>query len=330
MFGDTGILDKARYAGVVLKTRRAGDRFEIEGQGMVWHLGDANGRGPIVFKDQNYTGGTNIATIFDSSTGDGILDRAVTKGTISTAGVSQFVGWIEESSLVLDAVRQVASAVDLTWRVNPNGTIDVSRSTSNAVYKYSDTAVDVVAVRRGWGSDPTYAGAEAENVETVTDASEWVSRSIIVDENANGSHSIHEWKNRAVNPYANIHNTPLIRNVLDSRAAATTGNSTGFINTRLAENDVRDEFTLKTSQWEFSNSNLAVGDNVWVYDPPELTDTGKQINFRGQFINPVKDRVTEGEWPVTEGMGVYYRPTSTSSISSTDYVDLTPFVRWEQ
>ena len=32
MFSDTGILDTARYAGIVLKTRRAGDRFEIEGQ----------------------------------------------------------------------------------------------------------------------------------------------------------------------------------------------------------------------------------------------------------------------------------------------------------
>ena len=89
-------------------------------------------------------------------------------------------------------------------------------------------------------------------------------------------------------------------------------------------------FTLKTSQWEIAEGNVAVGDSIWVYDPPELTDTGNQINFRGQFINPVKERVTEGEWPVTEGMGVYYRPTSTGGISSTDYVDLTPFVRWEQ
>ena len=330
LFTDTGILDGARYAGVVLKTRRAGEQFHIEGQGMVWHLGDALGRGPIIFKDQDYSTGASITKIFASSTGDGILPPSVTVGTLTTSGVGTFTGLIQESSIVLDAVRTVAASLDLTWRVNPNGTIDVSRSTSDAVYKSSSTATDVVAVRKGWGTDPTYKGAEAVDTETVVDASEWASRSVIIDEGAGGLDAIPEFTNRSpASTYRDIHNTNLVRNVLSARPAATTGNSTGYMNTELTANDVHKEFTLKTPQWELSNSNIQVGDSMWIYDPPEFTDTGNQISFRGTFINPVKDRVTEGEWPLVEGMGVYYRP-GTTSVTSTDYVDLTSIVRWEQ
>jgi hypothetical protein len=68
------------------------------------------------------------------------------------------------------------------------------------------------------------------------------------------------------------------------------------------------------------------GDYVWLYDVKSgLVDTANQVFFRGEYISPIKVRVTSMTSPIEAGSGVYIR----SNAASPEYIDVTRWVAWE-
>lgn len=318
---DANLLTAARYAGPVLETEWRDGGLSIRGQGMVWHLGDANGKGPIIEVEKSFSA-ASLSAVLQTSTG--VLPDAVTQGTITTTGVNNFTG-VFQWETPLSAIRTVMTDLDCHFRVNPNGTIDASLTTRDEVYTW--TSPTVVVVRENWGSDPTYLGVPSRRLLTRRDAYEFATKLLMLDEQQDGTYSLVD-SDTASHSYKDIHGNALIRSAVVSKPATETVSLTNYMANELNLRVVADEQEVDTDQYEITGGNLEVGDAFWIYDPPSgFVDTTNEVWFRGQPIWPKKTRLLEASWPLAKGMGVYYRPGTATT--SADWIDLTRFVDWE-
>lgn len=327
-YTEANLLAAARYSGVVLETEWGTDNISVRGAGNVWHLGDSYGNGPILSKTVDATGGVTIDNLFAAlGTTNGILPPGITAGTITTTGAGSYTGTFYPSATALECVRTITAALNLHWRINPNWSIDVCLASRDEVFTVSTPKV--VAVRRGFGSDPTYTGIEPTGLRTRENAWRWVSRSVIEAVSYSGVRSIAGFKDLSSNPYFDPQGNPLVRNVIQSGPNNSETSFSTFHDRTLADWTAFDEQEINTLQYELSGA-FQVGDFINVYDPPSgFMDTTNPIWFRGQLIWPQKIRVLEDEWPLVEGMGVYYRPGG-AAITTANWIDLTRYVRWDQ
>lgn len=78
--------------------------------------------------------------------------------------------------------------------------------------------------------------------------------------------------------------------------------------------------TLAADDYDI-HGTFEVGDYIYVYDPDAgLVDTANEVQIRGVRVNPVKLRVTEADWPITEGYTVAHRDANGNWMDITDYV----------
>ncbi len=321
IISDVDLLATARYAGVVLETEWADGALAILGQGMGWYLGDSEDKGPVIETELSFSAAT-LSTILQTSTG--VLPAAITQGTITITGLNTFTG-LFNWELPIAAIRTVMTDLDAHYRVNPNGTIDASGTTRDEVFVF--TSPSVVVVRQGWGSDPTYDGVPSRRLVTRRDAYEFVTRLLILDEEEDGTFVL-VGSDTVSHSYKDIHGNALVRSGVVSKPATDTVSLTNYMANEIALRTVNDEQEIETEQYEISGGTLAVGDMFWIYDPPSgFVDTDNEVRFRGQTIWPKKTRLLEASWPVADGMGVYYRPDTTTT--SADWIDLTRYVNWE-
>ena len=73
----------------------------------------------------------------------------------------------------------------------------------------------------------------------------------------------------------------------------------------------------------YIGGEFAVGDTVYVFDPPYIQDSANRIWFEGNWIYPKKIRVYARTWPVLKEMGVYYRDKDGVYTDLSDYVNET-------
>lgn len=320
-FSDADLLTAARYAGPVLETVWDGGGPAIRGQGMVWHLGDEEGKGPILETVKSFTA-ASISTVFDQSTG--ILPAAVKKGTITGTGAGTYTGDFGLET-PLSAARTVCKTLDVHFRCRPDGYLDASLTTREEVYRYTPV---VVAVRRGWGEDPMFKGLPVRRASTTRDAIGYATRSLVVDVADDGS-EVTTQAASATHTYKDMHGNPLERTMRTVRPAAVLVDAATWLTGELAERSINDTQEVDTDKWELVGGSLTVGDMFWVYDPPSgLVDPANQIRFRGDLITPKRVRCLEADWPLVAGMGVYYRPSG-AAITSANWTDLTRWVAWE-
>lgn len=316
---DADLLAAARYTGVLLRTQWKTNDIHLWGQGLWWHLGDAYGDGPKI---------ETFVSLTDELLTDAILPLlplAIAAGDITDTDAGLYTGdhWHESCS---EALRTVLKDRNAHARINPDFTLDACHVLRDEVYII--TSPRVVAVRRGWGSDPIYEGVEAASVETVRDATRWVSTVQVLDEDPDGFTSVSASLLRS-HTYFDGRGNALTRTSYASRPTADLVDPAGWLAGELTDLDVDDRQEVDTDQWELANGSLNVGDNFYVYDPPSgFVDTANQIRFRGEYIWPKKVRCLEAATPLTEGMGVYYRP-SKATVTSADWIDITRWVEWE-
>ena len=322
VISDVDLLTAARYAGVVLEVEWADGALAILGQGMGWYLGDTDGKGPIIEAELSFSAAT-LSTILQTSTG--VLPDAIEQGTITLTGLNTFTG-LFQWELPIAAIRTVMTDLNAHYRVNPNGTIDASKTTQDEVFVF--TSPSVVVVRHGWGSDPTYDGVPSRRLVTRRDAYEFVTKLLILDEEEDGTFTLVD-SDTVTHSYKDIHGNALLRSVVISKPATEEASLTNYMTNELALLNVNDEQEIETDQYEISGGNLNVGDMFWIYDPPSgFVDTDNEIWFRGQTLWPKKTRLLEASWPVADGMGVYYRPDTATT--SADWIDLTRYIDWER
>jgi hypothetical protein len=330
-FTDATLKSEARYAGPIMNVEFNDLPFVIRGHGMQWHLGDSIGHGPIMAEVLAFTDAT-LATVLDDAVDDGIIPASLTQGTI-TNPAGTYTGTFYPGDISLDAFRTVMKSLACHYRINPDGTVDAGPDDSNEVYLVdeSDGGRLAVAIPYGWGSDPQRVSLESIRTRSARDATNWVSRVVVVDEQYDGSNTITNILDRDPNPYYDIRNNPLIRNRRVTRPASDAVTSVeDFLTSELAAADVDKTVDLDMSQWEIADGTIEVGDFLHVYNPQAgIEDVTNEIQHRGMRIFPKRIRILEGDWPLTKGMGVYVRPGG-SAVTAADWLDLTPYVEWER
>lgn len=314
--GDTAALDAARYAGPLLVIDTEGEGIKLKGAGMSWWLGDDQGNGPQVESAQ-----FSSNTLSDAIAA--VLPDAVTVGTINNAGVSSVTGDFYWESC-LEVIRAICLGVGAEFRVNPDGTIDAGLNSNVFII----TNPEVVVVRRGFGSDSTYAGVPVENMRSWIDGHEYVTDVAVVSEKNDGTKELIDSVNRA-DTHFDIHGNAFTRTRVIGMRHSNPINMATYALSVLNSSVLEKNQEVTTEHYELVGGNFAVGDTFYAYDPPAFVDETVQINFRGDVINPVKLRLTAASWPLRSGMGVWYRGAHEEGVTEPEWIDLTQYVAWE-
>lgn len=318
LFNSAAMLAMARFAGPVTKKYFKTDGLEIEGQSNVRWLGDSGDLGDII-----ETKVTLASSTLENAL-DNLLPVAITKGTVTEPAGAPYTGE-HQWETPLEAIRTVVASMGCEYRVNPDGTLDAGPN--NDVYNID---APVVIITRGnlSGSDTLYKGVEVDTLTSILDATQYVTRAIVTTTDSDNVTTLVGGQDRSPSTtYYDLHGN-LVRRTLLLQASGSPVEVSTFLTTQMNEHALVQNMEISTEFTEIQNGDLRVGDAFWCFDPPAFVDTGNEVHFRGQVINPVKLRLIAASTPIVSSMGIYYRPP-TAAPAALDWTDLTPYVQFE-
>jgi hypothetical protein len=304
---DAAILSAARYTGVVT---RPGPQLTVGGPGLAWWMADADDL-------PRFSWGAVSAITWSAAYTTGIGGR-FDMGDIASGGSFTIPAQSDVSRRTrLDSIAQAAGH---EWRFNPDLTFD-----ADTVANLYGTTPTVILIDGAAGRGGGLVGLEA--TFTVEEDWEQWADGLVINTNVGGT----------------VHFGP----TLD---IAPSQYPTGGVVTKQAridvpdvppgfELDVANEMVVELNQPRFEISvnvsdrglvdHVRCGDIVYVYDELQgLRDFDNQVEHNGRTVWPKIMRTTRMSWPVRQGMGVYWRSLPTGDVNPT-YVDLTPYVQWE-
>ncbi|WP_223166460.1 fibronectin type III domain-containing protein [Nonomuraea sp. SYSU D8015] len=275
-------------------------------------MGDSDDKGEIFETPLNITGKTfpnAIRDILGSGT-------AVIEGALYSAAGTYTGTHVWQSKR--KAVDYVCQLFNCEWRVNGNATLDAGP----AANLFATTPKCVIVRNGADGHDLALTGLPGD-MSLARDVQDWTTRVVLLAE-GQGEATATGSANIASNPYVDLRGQAVKRTRLVSESGTSTGNAQARAQLQLNRfSGTRNALRLSTHDYEVRGS-FAVGDWVWVWDPDSgIVDPSVEVTFRGQRFNPLKLRVAECSWPVTEEMTVAYRHQDGT------WHDLTPFVRFE-
>jgi len=346
---DSEILNSSRYTGIVLNRTLEEGSVQINGQGLELYMGDGNAKGMVIAesnnvgKVRNYTATTLSETLFNSTAQTNkplgiMLDeagnlQAITQGTISNPASTYTGSHFVETAL--SALKFVCEILNVEYRVNPNATIDAGPQ-ANLFEGVGTAEPNSIIVKTAYGQDPEFEGVVPQGLRTEFDASDWVSRVDFTGEVGffDTATDVAGEANLGSNPYKDLHGNELKRVALVQEPDVPEANLNTKATTMLNElSRIKKVLNLDLEQYEVSG-DMKVGDYIYAFDPDVgFKDTATdataesrdlyEITFRGQTITPVKIRVLGLTFPVTTGMGCYYRD------KDGNYTDITEYVNYE-
>lgn len=319
LFDDDVMLGLARYSGVILKKKLSEDGLEVSGAGMVWWLGDEEGKGDIIETKVSLS-----SSSLDNALTN-LLPTAISKGTVTEPAGTTYTGE-HQWETPLDAIRTVVASMGCEYRVNPNGTIDAGPN--NSVYNIDNPVIVVTRTHRS-GGDSLLRGVDVETMETEEDSRSYASRAIVITEDSDNVLTLVGGQNRSPAPTEYDINGNLIDRVLQLETSGSPVDVTLYLTTQMNEHVTVSNMEISTEFYEIQNGDLRIGDAFWAFDPPAFVDTANEVWFRGEPINPKKLRLIAASWPLRPGMGVYYRPPLAAPTAADDWVDLSPYIQWE-
>ena len=349
LYDDSAMLASARYTGIVLSKSLEEGVVQVSGKGLQLYLGDDRGKGMVIAENKNlgkartYTNLPLSSVLFQSSTPYGVMRneagnlQAITQGTIYD-GSSTYSGthFVETS---LHALKHICEDLGYEFRVNQDATIDAGPAANLFTGVNSDPTT--VVVKTGYGDDPTYQGLSPTGARTEFDAADYVTKVDFIAEigafNDPTDFEGEASKTSGEIPYYDIHGNKLSRTGLVSvpdMDSDKLDEQAGLMLTELSK--IKKVLNLDLEQYEVTG-DLKVGDFIFAFDPfigfaDNATDAAAEsrsmheISFRGQQINPIKVRVVGLSFPISTGMGVYYRKFDGTTVT---YTDLTPYVSFE-
>ena len=349
LYDDSAMLASARYTGIVLSKSLEEGVVQVSGSGLQLYLGDDRGKGMVIAEDKNvgnlrsYTNLPLSSVLFQSSTPYGIMRnqagslQAITQGTIYD-GSSTYTGthFVETS---LHALKHICEDLGYEFRVNQDATIDAGPAAN--LFTGVNSEPTTVVVKTGYGDDPTYQGISPTGARTEFNAADYVTKVDFIAEigafNDPTDFEGEASKSSGDIPYYDIHGNKLSRTGLVSvpdMDSDKLDDQAGLMLTELSK--IKKVLNLDLEQYEVTG-DLKVGDFIFAFDPfigfaDNETDAAAEsramheISFRGQQINPVKVRVIGLSFPISTGMGVYYRKFDGTTVT---YTDLTSYVSFE-
>ncbi len=320
--GDSGMLAAARYTGVVYRPARRLDlSVRLAGYGPLIHLGDQDGKGDIIETPWRPTASWTFADWINGLLGTiNGTPSPLQPGTVtnvappSSGDRTIYVRYLNRRQ-VLDYIVDYYSA---SYRVNPDFTVDAGPE--SALFNVTPT---VVLFDRA-GEDPVTDGLPATVLDVEWDADDWTSRVVLFGEGQQTETIVVGTADVATNPYKDPQGNPLVRKRPVSSPITESGEASVVAQAQLNRfANVSGVVTAATDHPRI-RSLVQPGDNIWAWFPEgRVVDTSQQTTHRGELLSPLVLRVWEIRWPVREGMGVYYRD------ADGNYIDLTPYVRWE-
>lgn len=319
---DADLLANAKYVGV-MRHRDRHDGRTFDGSGLVFWLGDEDGKGHVLEDELDLSGLGFTAAV------TGVLNQcpSVSIGDIES-GVA---GVMPDNSKYRymsprQALQAVCDAFGREFRVNSDASVDAG----SAAYLYNVEAPDTILVRKGAGADLDLVALGAD-FETEDGGFDYTTRVVLLGQTtgtadvdpepfATGSAEI----DPASNPYRDLKGNPAEFTRLISESSTPEGSAE--VRAQLQLNRfARLTRSLKIDVDDFDfEGNFVVGDHAFVYDPDTgIVNAANEVAFQGQIWHPESIRITEYAWPIRKGHSVGYRAADGT------WTDLTPFVVWD-
>lgn len=310
---DAALLAAARYVGV-LREKPTG-RTSLEGAGLLFWLGDEDGKGAVLEQPVTFTAASLTACVAR------LLPPAVTLGTVHDPG-GTYTGthqW-QTPRAVLDTI---TAFFGVEYRVNPTGTVDVG--TPAQLYPAGSQAAVISA--RDAGRDFNLASLGAD-FQTDTAVIDYTSRVVLLgqqtDSAGNSTPFVEATADALLFPYKDLRGNPVHITRAVSDQGQTDASAPAAAQLQLNQyNRTKTALTVTTSDYDMSGQPL-VGQMAYVFDPDNgLVDPATQLDFRGELIYPQLIRISGLQWPLTSGMTVAFRTQDGT------WIDLTRWVLWE-
>lgn len=312
------LLAQARYVGV-LRQKGVGDDLTLSGSGMVFWLGDEDGKGHVIETAINLT----AATLADSVTA--VLPPTVTLGTVhplSDTALRYTGSHIFQSPR--EALQIICDAFAVEFRVNNNATVDVGRPDQ----LYNTTAPDSIIVRNGAGSDVDLTAVSGDYA-TEQAVHDYSTRVLLLGQTTGEGGTpdtvfVTGAADAPVVPYKDLRGNPVKMTRLISESGQTEGSVQQRAQLQLNRfNRAARALTVDADQYQ-ADGVFVVGDGTYVYDPDAgVQDNAREVFFRGEVLHPDLIRISSVTWPISDGHTVAFRDVNGA------WLDLTRWVRWE-
>ena len=241
---------------------------------------------------------------------------------------------------------RIGTSADDTPRPIPGGTnvgkllLDVGPRENLFTGHTSDPTT--LIVREGSGDDPAITGINPASIKTSFDATEYVSTVEYIYNDGNKEYDALDVIDKD-NPYRGINGEKLERATYvtepDHPYISREERALAFLNElKRTKRSINLDLDYYDIQGDFE-----VGDNIFVYDTDlgfedtddkvneDPTRTSKfEVSYQGQYVNPEKIRVTAITWPIENTYGVYLRRLTSTSSNTYQYINLTPYVSFEE
>ncbi len=303
------------YSGIILEI----NSFGLSGQDLTWRLGAGSENGPLVLSPIVRGTSTNTSTWLDQILPcDGIAKGTVTNGT-SFAGITS--GFVSK----FEVLNWICEQADVEWILQPDGTIDVAPTTT--LFPNPSTTAASIITRNPSGDEGGLSGVNATSLDLSRDGSSVVSQVLVQHSGpaaglnystATQTPTGVRWKDWLG---AAPENRTVVAQGLSLRAARASTVASNIVG-RLA---VDQKMASLTSRTHNVTDEVLPGDRVWVYDLDSgLYDSGNQVTWRGDVIQPIRMRVAGVTWPIAAARGVYARTDGGG-----EWIDLTSYIEVE-
>lgn len=310
---DASMLNLAIYSGPVMGKPTP---WSFEGQNWSVLLGTADGLGPVY---ETPVGDMTPATL---STWVGRLrPNCVGAGSVTDTGVN--LGYIYQFGCPRDTFDHLGRCVGAEWRVNPNGNFDMA---APAVLHANYTTPKVVFTNQPDGKEGTLVGYEIVKANKARDVSGYATRVVVAGRSGDGATVALGSANGAA-VYNNPRGFPLQMTRLVNAPDIPAANVTTYANQVIPLlSNLRRSITIETEPTATPVPlTCRPGDSVYIHVPKAyLSDPTNVLDWRGEATFPLKLRNLGYSWPLTPGMGIYFRTSAGA------YYDVTAYMKWEE
>lgn len=311
---DADLLAAARFTGVVTAPPTDG---EIAGWGWGWGLGGTDDHAGNAIEDTpvEYTS-VSLATALAALLP---VTQPVAAGTVTTTGLSTVSGSYAMASRWW-VLQQLCALAGAEFVIRPDFTVDAAAP--SILFPTLTTPTVLLTTDPEPRDLAGLAGVELAKVTVSESWGQYATRVVVAGKSADGAQIAVGGATAGSVPYVDGRGNALVAKRFVNAPATPDADVATMAQAVLDLSTGRQSIAL--SARGDVRSVLAPGDGVWVWSLEHgLVDTGNQIHYQAETVAPVLLRCRGMDWPVTQGMGVYYRAGSGA------YLDLTPYVEWE-
>lgn len=303
-------LSFARYAGILRE--QTGVRT-FGGPGLPGYMQTDDGLGFIALTTTTVAAQSLTDWVTDAGVTNGLTAGTVTTTGLGNVGMEWAVGVGKRE--MFDAVCQRMGA---EWRVNPDGTLDAGKP------EYLFTVDPTLMVTDQPSGHLGAVEGINGNVTSPTIDVSGVTSQVVVVGTGEGSGVVIE-SSSVLDVGKKLDGVDLIhRRSVNAPADDSTNSAAIAASTLALFSTARTGFGV-TSNTPNIRTRVQPGDNVYVYFPDAGIRSSNLVTFRGEPVFPQVVRVSQINWGVHDGHGVFLRRRDGSTIT---WLRLTDWVDW--